>query len=170
MNPFYFDSKYKSAFLANVATRLRDVINDDCAVLLKQRGVITPITDVSTIMFIADQDLPSIAEIAKALDYSHQRTAARITALEKLGLIARFADENDSRCQRFSLTPLGKADFKKVHEVYVSASKVFDEIIEEQGVDVMKIMMNITQSLKRYPVSERIADIRPIDKENHDEK
>lgn len=165
MNPFYFDSKYKSAFLANVATRLRDVINDDCAVLLKQRGIITPITDVSTVMFIAEYDLPSIAEIAKALDYSHQRTAARITALEKLGLVARFADENDSRCQRISLTALGRTDFKKVREVYVSASTVFDEIIEEQGVDIMKIMMNTTKALTRYPVSERIADISTIDKE-----
>lgn len=159
MIPFYFESPYKQAFLANMAARLRDVINDDCSVMLNNKGVITPVTDVSLIMFIAENNLPSIAEIAKALDYSHQRTAARISALENLDLIARFTDENDYRCKRFSLTQAGKEDFQKLQDVYQSAATVFGQILEEQGVDVMTIMMNIVTSLKRFPVSARILEI-----------
>lgn len=159
MKPFYFESSYKSAFLANMAARLRDVINDDCAVMLRNKGVITPVTDVSIVMFIAENNLHSIAEIAKALDYSHQRTAARISTLEKLELIARFTDENDSRCKRFSLTRIGEVDFKKLQSVYQSAAVVFDQLLDEQEMDVMAVLMNLVTSLKRYPVSERILEV-----------
>ena len=158
MNPFYFASKHKSAFLANMAARLRDIINDDCSVLLKEREITTPITDISLMMFISESKNPSIAEIANALDYSHQRTSARVLTIEKLGLIRRVVDKKDSRCQRVALTEAGKTDFKKLQKVLEAASEVMDKVIAEEGVDIMQSIQNIVSTIKRHPISEQISE------------
>lgn len=156
MTPFYFESKYRSAFLANMAARLRDVINDDCVEMLREKGIVTPISDVSLIMFISQNHWSSIVEMAKGLGYSHQRTASRVAVLEKLELISRVSDEKDSRCRRFSLTEKGIKDFALLESVYQSAAAVFDDIFEDIDDDLMEKLLSVVTSLKRFPVSQRI--------------
>lgn len=154
--PFFYQLEYRSAFLANMAGRLREVISDDCQGLLKEKQVLTPVTDVSLILFISQHDMSSIAEIARALDYSHQRTASRINSLEKLGLISRHDDFEDTRCKRFCLTEIGKKDFNKLEEVYRSAALALDGVFEELDDDLMETLLTAVNSLKRIPLSARI--------------
>ena len=110
--PFFYQLETCNAFIANMASRLSKMINDDFTEVLKDASIVTPVTDVSLIIFIGQAKSPSIAEAAEALSYSHQRTASRTSALEKLNLVQRHADENDARCQRISLTKLGFEDLR----------------------------------------------------------
>ena len=157
MKPFFFDSPYRSAFLANMAGRLRDTINQDCITLLQEKGVITPISDVSLMMFIAQNNLCSIAEIARGLSYSHQRTASRVTALESLKLIKRQDDKRDTRCKRFKLTEKGKQDFAKLESVFQAAAVAFDQLFEQLDDDLMEKLDSVITSLQQLPISQRIA-------------
>lgn len=162
--PYFYGLKYRSAFLANMAGRLRDIISEDCAQLLQERGVVTPVTDVSLILYVAENQMPSIAEIARALDFSHQRTASRVNNLEKLDLIIRHDDPQDTRCKRFCLSSVGEADFKKLQSVYTSASNAIDQLLQERGIDLMDELLAVSSALKKYPLSDRIEQQEHISK------
>lgn len=154
--PFFYSFEYRSAFLANMAGRLRDTISEDCQILLREKSVVTPITDVSLVLYLSMHDMSSIAEIARALNYSHQRTASRINALEKLAILSRHDDMEDTRCKRFCLTELGKKDLEVLESVYRSASAAMDELFKELDNDLMETMLSAVTSLERIPLSERI--------------
>lgn len=156
MTPFFFNLDTKAAFLANMAGRLKDTINEDCAVLLKERGISTPISDVSLLLFIGNNPDSSIADAARALDYSHQRTSARVMMLEKLQLIEKHKLPGDSRCSGFTLTPLGRQDLNKLQEVYTLASDALTQLMKDIDCDLMAKLLEASESLKRFPLSQRI--------------
>ena len=58
--PFFYSLEYRSAFLANMAGRLRDTISEDCQELLRNKGVVTPVTDVSLVLFLSMHDIPQL--------------------------------------------------------------------------------------------------------------
>ncbi|MFT5521331.1 MAG: hypothetical protein ACI9IA_001932, partial [Enterobacterales bacterium] len=39
IEPFFYQSKHRAAFLANMAIRLRDSISDDATIMLKESNV-----------------------------------------------------------------------------------------------------------------------------------
>ncbi len=159
--PFFMQESFRSAFVANMANRLRDNINNDCAGLLKQNGIQTQTTDVSIVLFLEKHPHSSISDIAKGLDYSHQRTAARMVALHKQGTVHKQSDPNDSRCTLFSLTELGQQDALALKQVYTAAATALDAVFEELECDLMAVLNHAVNTLERTPLSQRIQQINP---------
>lgn len=155
--PFFYQSPYRSAFLANMAGRIKDMSLEICGELLKEQEAVTPISDVSLMMYIFNNPQCSIAEMARGLDYSHQRTAARVSELLKLKLIKKQADPKDSRCKRFRLTELGQQDFQKLQDVCQRVANAMDELFEQAGVDLMENMLTVVKLLKSQPLLIRSA-------------
>lgn len=153
--PFFYQTPYKSGFVANMASRVHDVVVEQSRSFLREKGAITPVSDVSLMMCIKHYPKSSIAELARLLDYSHQRTSARIAALLKLGLLTSFIDENDSRCKRFTLSDTGLLDFEKLSEVYRSVSEYMDAIFAETGVNLMQDLSIVLDSIKKTPIPHR---------------
>jgi len=154
--PFFYDLDIAAAFFANMTSRLSKMINDDFSEVLQESSIVTPITDVSLIMFLAQTKGASIAEVARALSYSHQRTASRISALEKLLLIYRHTDIDDGRCQRFTLTEQGVKDVTKLRSITKDVASAISEISKEQNVQIMEVLFGFCQAIEKEPISVRL--------------
>lgn len=141
------------------------MINDDFTEVLNAASIVTPVTDVSLIIFLGQAKKPSIAEVAEALSYSHQRTASRISALEKLNLIQRHADESDARCQRLTLTTLGFEDFNKLERVTADVAHVISDISHEKNIQLMNTLLELCQSIDNKPISGRLEKISKTENE-----
>lgn len=156
MQPFFIDETFSAAFLANIAGRIREVINDDCTALLAKREIITPITDVSLLLFVEKNSGCNMADIARGLAHSHQRVSARMKALLKLQLIEKTASEKDNRSLCFTLTEAGQKDAVKLAEVYTSAATELEKLFREIDCDLVEKLMAAVTSLQRFPLSQRI--------------
>ena len=154
--PFFYQSPHRAAFLANMAGRIKDVICEEGIVLLEQRGLTTPVTDVSFILFLSQNANVSIADIARAQGFSHQRVASRIAILEKLLLVSRTADERDQRRKCINLTDKGKAEALLLEDVYKSSALALEELFVEIDDDLMEKLYATLNALTRVPLTERI--------------
>jgi len=158
--PFFYQFEYRAAFLANMAQRLRDHISGEGAELLKENGVITPVTSVSFMLFLSESGPSSSADIAKAMNFSHQRVTSRIAELEKLALVIRVPDAADQRRKLIELTAKGQAEMSALAVVYEEAASAIEDVFTEIGDDLMDKIMITLDALKRKSIQERIIESR----------
>ncbi|MFS1525252.1 MarR family winged helix-turn-helix transcriptional regulator [Microbulbifer sp. 2304DJ12-6] len=158
--PFFYASKYRAAFLASMAERLRDLICEDGSKLLKAKGVTAPVTDVSFMLFLSENEPSFTADIARALNFSHQRVASRILVLEKLKLVTCVSDRQDQRRKRVTLTKKGRAEVLAQEEIYKNVALAFEDLFEEIGDDLMDRLQLTLETLKQESLSERVDRLK----------
>lgn len=154
--PFFYQSPHRAAFLANMAGRLRDLICEEGIKLLEAEGLTTPVTDVSFMLYLGENNGASIAEIARAQGFSHQRVASRITFLEKHHLVSRTSDERDQRRKCIKLTEKGKAEAVLLEKVYRNAALALEVLFVEIEDDLMEKLHTTLNALTQVSLSERI--------------
>jgi len=147
--PFFYDSPHKAAFLANMAGRLKDQICDYSQQQFDRLQLVIPVGDVSLVMFVKQTKSASIAEIAEALNYSHQRVAARINALIELKCLTRTVDKRDQRRKVISLTRSGIQQATKIEKYHQKAAKVFEQLFKSIDCDLMAKLLAAVDSLER---------------------
>lgn len=154
--PFFYQSEHRAAFLANMAGRLRDLISEEGIKLLESKGLTTPVTDVSFMLYLSENNQASIAEIARAQGFSHQRVASRITFLEKCQLVNRATDKKDLRRKCIRLTKKGRAEAVILEEVYKRAALAFEALFLEIDDDLMDKLHVTLNALTEVSLTERI--------------
>ena len=159
IKPFFYQSKHRAAFLANMAIRLRDSISDDATVMLKESNVKTPVTDISLILYLSKNDKCPITSIAQALNYSHQRVTSRISTLEKLDLVLRLEDQQDQRQKIICLTAHGKSDVSKINKIYKNAAKAIEGVFDEIDNDLMDSLLLAINAFENRTLRQRISDL-----------
>ena len=159
--PFFYKSPHRAAFLANMAGRIKDLICEEGIKLLEQRGVTTPVTDVSFMLFLSQNADVSIAEIARAQGFSHQRVASRIAILEKLQLVSRTPDARDNRRKCINLTDKGRIEAGLLEEVYKNSALALEELFVEIDDDLMEKLYTTLNALTRESLAERIDRLVP---------
>ncbi len=158
--PFFFHAEYRAAFLASMAGRLKDVISDEAGNMLKEKGLSTPATDVSFILYLSEHNNATIADIAKAQGFSHQRVASRIAQLEKRALLVRQIDEQDQRCKVVTLTEKGRQEASELAVIYHNAAKAIEQVFDEIGDDLMDKLQVAISAFSRESLPARIARIQ----------
>jgi DNA-binding MarR family transcriptional regulator len=159
IDPFFYQSKHRAAFLANMAVRLRDSISDDATIMLKESNVKTPVNDISLILYLSENDKCPITSIAQALSYSHQRVTSRISTLEKLDLVLRLEDQQDQRKKIICLTPSGKSDILKINKIYKNAAKAIEGVFDEIDNDLMDSLLLAINAFENRTLRQRISDL-----------
>jgi len=137
-----------------MAGRLREQILGEAQSIFRRNNLITPVTDVSLMLFINVNGPSSIAEIARALEFSHQRVALRINALEKLKLLTRKINPNDQRCKLIAMTPLAKKEMIFIEKMYINASEKIEQMFNEIDIDLMDGLQKAITYLKQNPIQE----------------
>jgi len=135
-----------------MAVRLREEISGQAQDRFKQHQLITPVSDVSLLLFVSLNGPSSIAEIARALEYSHQRVALRIDALHKLKLISRTVDKKDQRRKLIKLTRTAQKEMVFIEKVFVQASKKIEEMFQEIDVNLMDKIQQAITYLQKNPI------------------
>lgn len=157
--PFYFQFDYRAAFLASMAGRLRDQICVEADEVFKANNMATPVNDVSYMLYLEQNGSSSIAELARAQDYSHQRVALRIDLLEKLRLVTRIADDKDQRRKLIKLTAKGKKEMAFVQKMYTETSMAIEHLFKEIDVDLMDKISDALDALKKRSLLDRLREI-----------
>ena len=152
--PFFYDYDFRSAFLASMANKLREQISNEAQEIFKRNKLVTPVTDVSLMLFVNFNGPSSIADIARALDFSHQRVALRINALENLKLLSRKIDKNDQRRKLIAMTTLAKKEMIFVEKMYTQTANKIDAMFEHIGVNLMDKIQEAIELLEREPLTE----------------
>jgi DNA-binding MarR family transcriptional regulator len=149
--PFFYDLEYSAAFVANMASRLQDKISGDAQKVFKYEGLIIPVTDVSLMQYLNLYGEASIAEIANALGYSHQRVAIRIQSLEKLKLLERKIDPQDQRRKQVSMTPKAKQEMTIIEKIFNNTSTNIKAMFQEIESDLMEKLYEALCYLEQNP-------------------
>lgn len=149
----------ENAFLAHFSRRLSDLIIEQCSNHLKNLGITTPATAVSSIYFLADNDNVTVADLAEALDVTHQMATQRSNQLEKMGLIYRKPKPGDMRAKTIHLSESGIEESRKLRPFTKSLSAVFDEINEQIECELMVKIRQAELALIEKPLFQRIEKI-----------
>lgn len=157
--PFYYEYGYRAAFLASMAGRLRDQICVEADDIFKSNNISTPVNDVSYMLYLKQNGSSSIAELARAQDYSHQRVALRIDILEKLRLVTKVADDKDQRRKLIKLTTKGKKEMAFVQKMYSETAMAIEHLFKEVDVDLMEKISDVLDALKKRSLLDRLQDV-----------
>ncbi|MEO9634217.1 MAG: hypothetical protein ABJF89_05310 [Parasphingorhabdus sp.] len=99
-----------------------------------------------------------MVEIARALDEQHQLTAHRAKQLESLSLVRRKQDANDKRRRTFHLTQKGRVEAEKVEAVCRQGVEIFEDLSEELGCDLNRVLNSAHALLQQRPVVSRAIE------------
>ncbi len=158
----YFES-LDSAFLAHFSRRLSDLIIDQGTKLLESHGITTPTAAVSTIYFLKEKEKEkenvTVADLAKALDVTHQMATQRANTLESVGLILRQPNPQDKRAKTLHLTELGSAEANKLRPITRKVTQVFDQLNKQIECELMSKIRQAELALIDKPLAERLKEI-----------
>ena len=157
MSPLFYLNDLRSAFVAHLADRLSDEICRESAKLSQAMGVIAPEKTHSAMLYLAKRGPATLAEIARSDGQSHQLLAARLAPLEKLKLIERFDDPADGRRRPYRLTKRGREDAAVIEAVSSDLAQVMDAFFRESGVNLITVLEDAIERLRRRPITERSA-------------
>lgn len=160
--PFFYHYEYRAAFLAGMAGRLRDQICFEAEEIFQSHTMSTPVSDVSFMLFLNENGPSSIADIARAQDYSHQRVTLRINGLEKLELVKKVADPDDQRRKSIALTAKGNQEMEFMERMYTQTSVAIEDLFNEVGVDLMEKIDEVLSALKRKPLVDRLDGVNSL--------
>jgi len=146
----------KGAFVSNLLLRLVDLIANQGDDLLREAEITIPARAVACVLFIGDKREASLADIAKALDESHQLAAHRVEGLIGLDLIERSDDPRDRRRKILSLTPKGRTQYKRLRARLAEIEAALSGLYEEIGIHIPTIIEQAIEALHRTPLLDRI--------------
>ena len=150
--PYFMDFNYKSAFLANMADRLSEVICQQTQILNHQSGSITPVKSVSTMLYLLENGPTTLMKLASALGFSHQLTSQRMAPLEKLGLLKRTLNPNDKRQKLIELTKLGQQDAKILQNNSYTVADAIEKKFISNDLNLMHAIEEMISSIDQNPL------------------
>lgn len=147
----------RPAFIAHLADRLSHQICRESAELAARSGVLAPERAHSVMLFLAKHPPATLAEIARIDGQPHQLLAARMAPLEHLELIERTDDPADRRRRPYRLTELGKEDAARIERAAREIADAMGGLFSEMEVDLIAVLDDAIERLRRTPVAERCA-------------
>lgn len=91
---------------------------------------------------------PTVGEIAKNINNSHNTVSERITRLENKGLVKRIKDINDRRISRVVLTDEGR-DLIKLIDKQASNKFLFNSLSNMEDTDINNFLKCLEKLIKQ---------------------
>lgn len=156
-------SKYlgnlEGAFLAHFSRRLSELIIEQGTRVIESHGITTPTTAVSSIYFLMGQYKATVADLAEALEVTHQMATQRVNVLEKLGLVYRKPNPEDKRAKTIHLTELGIEEGKKLLPITKKINIAFEQLNEQIECDLMAKIREAELALIKVSLKQRLKEL-----------
>lgn len=165
-----FHPDTENAFLSHFARRFADLLIAQGTEMLRENGLRTPTSAVSTILYLNAAGAATVTTISEASGYTRQMAAQRVAGLEKEGLLVRKSNEEDRRSHLVTLTPAGRKEAAALTDVVVRASAVFDALFDEIDCNLTETILAAERRLHEVPLSVRMQDVLPNDERGSSEK
>lgn len=158
-------------FLGRTVERLSTLIETQSEAIFKEHGVLIPVKSCSLMTQLARLEHATAADLARALNVSHQLVLQKLPKLLRLRLISATQDLEDARKKSFRLTATGK----KQIEIFIGCRDLINQayagLFDEVG-DLFSLTNTFIGALEKKPLSERIrnpqsepaqpCDVRPL--------
>jgi DNA-binding MarR family transcriptional regulator len=154
-------------FLGREAETLSSLIAEQVEAVFQRLGIVIPVKSCSLLSALAESEPASAADLARALDHSHQLVLQKIPALIKLGLIHRRRDPEDARRRVFRLTEEGVAQLARLQRLEPALEQAYLELYQELGVDLREALSRAAGGLRqrslleRFPAAELVSADSP---------
>lgn len=149
----------EKAYLGKRVHDFLATISEQVDAIYKQRGIHIPVTASSTLQYIAGQKGVSLADIARALEVTHQITTQRVHKLEKIGLVEKRADMNDRRRFEWHLTPLGHDQAKLLESCMADAALVYQGLYDQLNLDLADALQEARNAILEHTLNDRFTEI-----------
>ena len=170
MNWPTFQPDTDSAFLSHFARRLADLLATQGTEMLRENGLRTPSSAVSTVLYLNKVGAATVTDLSEAFGYTRQMAAQRVAGLEKEGLLQKTSNKDDGRSHLVTLTPAGREEAVILADVIVRASTVFDALFDEIGCNLTETILEAERRLQDVPLSDRMKNVLPIDERESSER
>lgn len=144
-----------AAFLGLRLRVIDQLIGDQGRKFLSNNEVRVPAVSISVFCVIAGRKRVNVTEIIDTLRISRQLVLQRLKLLEADRLILSDVGSADRRQRIIRLSPVGRAEFRKIERLIPKLEGAFRDLDKEVGVDLRKIFELTEQALRRRNLVER---------------
>jgi len=144
-------------FLGRTVERLSTLIETQSEVIFKEHGVVIPVKSCSLMTQLARLEHATAADLARALNVSHQLVLQKLPKLMRLRLITATQDLEDARKKSFSLTATGKAQIEIFLKCRDLINQSYAGLFDEVG-DLFSLTNTFIAALEEKPLSKRIRN------------
>ncbi|WP_299530154.1 bifunctional helix-turn-helix transcriptional regulator/GNAT family N-acetyltransferase [Ulvibacterium sp.] len=158
------DRLTKLGYLAGASRfrRISEKLQQDGDKIYRENGVSFKASWFSVYYVLCTSNSPqSIVEIAKQIGFSHITVKNVLRELKMEGLVIIKPNPLDKRSKLASLSHNGKLIFKKMEPLWLSFSKVLEEVFNSGHPDLMNILNRIDSEISKNPIHERIPNLPP---------
>lgn len=155
---FIQSDPYHQAYLGKAIDELYKTVMGQMAVVYKARGLLFPVSSSSTLHYLRNNDGASLAEIARALNATHQLSTQKIKILQKLGLVSKHPDPNDLRRYEWRLTEKGRAQTEILDKCMQDVTLIFDQYYEQLGFNLRDVVSKAQEALLACPMERRFQE------------
>ena len=141
-------------FLGRLSEALSQTIEDQTREMFDAAGIVIPVRSCSLLTALGQRGEASAAELARALDQSHQLVMQKCPALIRLGLMTQHPDPADARRKLFRLTERGQAQLAMLDTYSDQITAVYQRLFEETG-NAHAMILATLKALKARPLRQR---------------
>ncbi len=152
----YFENM-GSSYMSHFARRLADLINEQGTEVLTELNLTTPVTSISAMQFIDQNQDITVSDLAQALHVTHQMATQRINKLIQLKLVKRTQKTNNQKAKNIMLTPLGLAEIKSLQPFMKKMQLIFTRLESETGFELTQAIYKTEVSLRLNPLKDRYS-------------
>lgn len=146
-----------SVFLGRTFERLSALIETQSEAIFREHGVVIPVKSCSLMTQLAQLEHATAADLARALNVSHQLVLQKLPKLLKLKLIKAAPDLEDARKKSFSLTATGKQQIERFLRCRNLIKQAYADLFDEVG-DLFSLANTFIGALEAKPLAERIRN------------
>ena len=145
-------------FLGRAFEQLSTLIESQSEVIFREHGVHIPVKSCSLMTQLARLEHATAADLARALNVSHQLVLQKLPKLQKLGLITATKDLEDARKTSYSLTATGKKQVEIFLDCRDFIKQAYADLFDEMG-DIFSLANAFIGALEEKPLIERIRSL-----------
>jgi len=166
MTPY---KKLGQVTLGNQLRMFADMITSGAATIYEQFGVAIDLKWFPVFYVLASEKDSTVTSIASTIGHSHVSVSKIISEMEGSNLTTSRKSRSDSRRTLVNLSKAGKSLVPDLLAQCEHVDCALSQLAEETGIDIWEALAITRQSLKYFPLSERIkaldetSEIRIID-------
>lgn len=156
------DDIIAKAYLGKRLHDLLSTLSDQLAIVYQTDGIVVPVASSSTLYHLSQTDGATAADIARALQITHQLATQRIEKLSQRGLVEKRPDEDDARKVCWVLTSIGRDQAKRLRVCMENVVDVHDQLFDEIGVNLISALDDAQSALSTKPLADRFAELSDV--------
>ena len=151
--------EFEGAFLGKKTEELSTLIEQQVQPVFDELGIVIPVKSASLIRSLVGLESASAADLARAMDCSHQLVIQKLPALTKRKLVTCRNDSNDKRRKVYRLSAIGKKQVELLEECLAGFEALYAQLFKETGCDLFVVLEKTIAALQKEDLQSRFGSL-----------